>query len=76
MKIVTTESVREEYKLMCDRHPNKEAYSTVNFHGVYGSPFDLMEFKADMCNDCAQELYKILNTFFEENVKLTETELY
>jgi hypothetical protein len=75
MKIVTTPKVHEDCHWVCDKHPDCEAYTTIRLHGWYGSPFDLEEYRADVCNECAIDLHKMLDKFFEGKVELKEVDL-
>ena len=64
MKKVIVEPVREEAKFFCDKHPDREAYTEMRTICWYGSQFDLMHVKVNMCDECMEAFYKYVKEQF------------
>lgn len=64
MKKVTIEQVHEQAKYFCDRHPDRECYTEVRSSCWYGSKFDLLHIKVNMCDECMEEFYQYIKEKF------------
>lgn len=73
MKVVTKESVREESKYFCDKHPDRECHSEIRTISWYGSQFDMMGLEIHLCDECLENMYKVLEKEF--SVKPKELEM-
>jgi len=73
MKKVIVERVREDAKYFCDKHPDRECYTSVRTSCWYGSEFDMLNLNANLCDECMTEFYQIMKDKF--NVKPTEEEI-
>ena len=67
MKINLNNSSSSDIKYYCDRHPTRECFSELKTSSWYGSKFDFTELEIHLCDECIEELYKILEQKF--NVK-------
>jgi hypothetical protein len=73
MKKIIQESVREESKYFCDKHPDRECYSEIRTISWYGSLFDMMGLEIHLCDECLENMYKVLESEF--SVKPKELEI-
>jgi len=76
MKKVIVERVREEAKYFCDKHPDRECFTQVNSMCWYGSKFDLFHIKANLCDECMEELYQFMKEKFGVNPFNDEISLF
>ena len=74
MKKVTTPRVHEVAEYFCDKHPDKLCYSTLKTSCWYGSAFDMLNIKANLCDDCLVELYDFLKQKF--NIEPEEDDIF
>lgn len=73
MKSIIRESVKEEAKYFCDKHPDRECYSELRTLSWYGSDFDMMGLEIHLCDECLTNMYKLLEKEF--SVKPKEIEI-
>jgi hypothetical protein len=64
MKKVITERVYEEVKFFCDKHPDRECFTRVNTLCWYGSHFDTLNLKMNLCDECMESFYKYVKENF------------
>lgn len=64
MKKVIVERVREEAKYYCDKHPDREAFTSIKTQCWYGSVFDLQHINMNLCDECMKDFYKIIKEKF------------
>ena len=64
MKKVIVERVREDAKFYCDKHPDRECYTTVRTSCWYGSQFDMFNLKMNLCDECMKEFYDMVKEKF------------
>ena len=57
MKRITQESVIEEAKYFCDKHPDRECFSELKAASWYGSKFDMMGIEIHLCDECLTDFY-------------------
>ena len=72
MKKVIVERVREDAKYFCDKHPDRECYTSVRTSCWYGSRFDMLNLRANLCDECMTNFYQMMKDNF--NVKPVEDE--
>jgi hypothetical protein len=70
MKKVIVEKVREQAKYFCDKHPDRECYTEVRSSCWYGSQFDLLNIKVNMCDECLAAFY----AYIKENFRIEPIE--
>jgi len=64
MKVITKESIKEESKYFCDKHPDRECYSEIRTISWYGSKFDMMGMEIHLCDECLENMYAVLEKEF------------
>lgn len=64
MKKIITKRVDEESKYFCDKHPDRECYTKVMTQCWYGSEFDLLNIKMNLCDECMGKFYKMVKENF------------
>lgn len=72
MKKITTQGVLEEVTYYCDKHPDRECYSELLTSSWYGSKFDLLTVELHLCDECIDNIYKMINTEFKVQPKEIE----
>ena len=62
MKSVIVERVNEEVKYYCDNnhHAERECHSSLKTLSWYGSKFDNTGLELHLCDECLEEMYKLL----------------
>lgn len=69
MKKVIVESVIEEAKYYCDKHPDRECFSELKTSSWYGSKFDMTGVELHLCDECLEEMYSLLEKQFKVKPK-------
>jgi hypothetical protein len=64
MKKVIVSRVREEAKYFCDKHPDRECFTQVKTNCWYGSMFDLQHIRMNLCDECMEKFYKMVEENF------------
>lgn len=64
MKKVIKPFQSEQAKYYCDKHPNKEVFSELNWQFWYGSQYDLDLITVHLCDECAKKLREQLKKNF------------
>jgi len=64
MKKIDVPAVREEARFFCDKHPDRECYTRVSTSCWYGSKFDILNLKMNLCDECMEEFYKMVKKKF------------
>lgn len=65
MKKVVVQGVLEEAQYFCDKHPDREAFSELRTASWYGSTHDMTGVEAHLCDECLEEMYKLLEQQFK-----------
>ena len=65
MKKIITTGVVENSEYYCDKHPDKECFSELKTISWYGSEFDLTGIEIHLCDECLEEMYKLLEKEFK-----------
>jgi hypothetical protein len=65
MKKITTQGVLEEAQYFCDKHPDRECFSELKTCSWCGSKFDMTGIEIHLCDECLEEMYKLLREKFE-----------
>ena len=65
MKKIITKGVVENSEYYCDKHPDKECFSELKTISWYGSEFDLTGIEIHLCDECLEEMYKLLEKEFK-----------
>ena len=73
MKKILKESVIEESKYFCDKHPERECFSQLETISWYGSIYDMNSIEIHLCDNCLREVYELLEVKF--GIKPKEIEL-
>ena len=71
MKVITKNSVKEESKYFCDKHPDRECFSELRTISWYESKFDMTGLEIHLCDECLENMYK----FFEKEFSIKPKEL-
>jgi len=64
MKKIIKKPVRERAKYFCDKHKDRECYTTVKTICWYGSKFDLNNLDMNLCDECMERFYKYIKKTF------------
>lgn len=72
MKKIFNDSVKEEFKCFCDKHPDKECFSELKAFSWYGSKFDMIGIEIHLCDECLNEMYDMLEKRFKIKPKAIE----
>ena len=73
MKKVIVPRIREDAKYYCDKHPDRECYTSIRTSCWYGSQFDLLNLHANLCDECMAEFYQMMKDKF--NVEPVEEDI-
>lgn len=64
MKKVIVQKTQEEAEYYCDKHPDRKCYNELKTCSWYGSKFDMMSVNINMCDNCLDEMYNLLEIKF------------
>ena len=64
MKKIITQGVLEDAKYFCDKHPERECFSELKTVSWYGSVHDLTGIETHLCDECLEEVFKLLKEKF------------
>lgn len=64
MKKVIKPHQYEEAEFYCDRHPDRQCFSSLKTNSWYGSQFDMTGVEIHLCDECLGVLYKLLEQLF------------
>ena len=65
MKKIIVPKDNEESKFFCDHHPDRECFGQLKMNFWYGSQHDMTEIEIHLCDECLEEMYKLLEKEFK-----------